>query len=292
MLDQQVKFPAAEPVFAEQTFSAHLLRENKYKDADKRIEALGKLPEIISGASNDKQLCVNIVRLLLFLGVPEASFVAILKLRGAEDGGEDETLTNTDAEKTLPDETRVDLSFDADLEVLHWDCRRMVRQDFSPSARLMRTATETGESVLHVWSRTANANPNFTQSENVDWAFCTPVLSDSCPGWAIYVSGEFAASTMVQIDSGMNAAEALQDDLKFTELTATTLGALRQVRALQRRQDSPSQLLCPRGDGRFGLAVILIKYLRLGRRTFRYCFVTCGVFRNAAKTQQTGCWSC
>ena len=39
--------------------------------------------------------------------------------------------------------------------------------------------------------------------------------------------------------------ETLQDDLKFTELTATTLGALRQVRTLQRRQDSLRNFFAP-----------------------------------------------
>lgn len=247
ILDQQVQFSSGEaPVFAEQTFSAHLLRQNKYKDADKRIEALGKLPEIIAGASNDKELCVRIVNLLL-QGVPQASFVAILKLKGAE--GDDSDSSNgisgiTVIDMPAADETRADVQFGPDLDVLHWDCRQLVGQHLSPSVSLVRSATQTKESVLHVWNRSA-ANPSFTQSENVDWAFCTPVVSDACPGWAIYVAGEFADQTVAQLDTGEGEAEALQDDLKFTELTATTLAALRQVRALQRRQDSLRNFFAP-----------------------------------------------
>lgn len=219
LLDQRVHFSQAHaPVFAEQTFSAHLLRQSKYRDADRRIEALSKLPDIIAGAAGDEELCMRIVNLLL-QGVPQAAFVAILKFhpeRGAE----------------------------SELEVLHWDCRSLIGHNFTPSSSLVRTATETGESVLHVWNRSANSKSAFTQSENVDWAFCTPVVSDACPGWAIYVAGDSAEPTGPTTGGGQEA-EALQDDLKFTELTATTLGALRQVRALQRRQDSLRNFFAP-----------------------------------------------
>lgn len=251
VLDQQIQETQVpeSPVFAEQTFSAHLLRQNKYKNADQRIEALGKLPEIIEGANSDKDLCSRVVNLLL-QGVPEASFVAILRLKEMPTICEDvdsSAALKIEEPITAPDatETRADVIFGTDLEVLHWDSRHLIGRGFTPSAGLVRTATQTAESVLHVWNRNATANPNFTQSENVDWAFCTPVVSDACPGWAIYVAGEFTSSTMLQLDSGANESELLQDDLKFTELTATTLGALRQVRALQRRQDSLRNFFAP-----------------------------------------------
>lgn len=245
LLDQQVSFAQSDsPAFAEQTFSAHLLRKNKYKDADRRIEALGKLPEIIAGATNDKDLCSRIVNLLL-QGVPQAAFVAILKLRNEEEtSSEDSTpsagLTVVDSDGTR---SQGDIRFGSDLDVLHWDCRAMTGQHFTPSAQLVRTATKTQESVLHVWSRSVNANPSFTQSENVDWAFCTPVVAEACPGWAIYVAGDFAGH-LAPTQPG-EETEILQDDLKFTELTATTLGALRQVRALQRRQDGLRNFFAP-----------------------------------------------
>ena len=251
VLDQQVQATRATdaPAYAEQTFSAHLLRQNKYKDADRRIEALGKLPEIIAGASSDKELCARVVNLLL-QGVPEASFVAIMRLRDAADleCARDRASTRQFAEESFGDlagETRADMNFAHELDVLHWDSRHLAGRNFSPSVGLVRTATQTQESVLHVWNRAVGSHPTFTQSENVDWAFCTPVVSDACPGWAIYVAGEFASSTMIELETGANEAELLQDDLKFTELTATTLGALRQVRALQRRQDSLRNFFAP-----------------------------------------------
>ncbi len=253
LLDQQLNFSQVDqPAIAEQTFSAHMLRQNKFKDADRRIETLSKLPELIASATNDQELCGRIVNLLLE-GVPQANFVAILKLKSSSEPEPPqlERTTKYDQEQTAPDkavtrpmlEIPKDIELSEALEVLHWDCRALSGHYFSPSVGLVRAAAQSSESVLHVWNRSMNDNPNFTQSENVDWAFCTPVVSDACPGWVIYVAGDFPGSTV--FGSLRPGADALQDDLKFTELTATTLGALRQVRILQRRQDSLRNFFAP-----------------------------------------------
>lgn len=263
LLDQQLSFTQIEqPAIAEQTFSAHMLRQNKFRDADRRIETLSKLPELIASATNDQELCSRIVNMLLE-GVSQANFVAILKLKPSDDieapksessktdVSKHERPTKLDQELTSPDKTttrkmhhpKTDLEVSTALEVLHWDCRALSGRMFSPSVGLVRAAAQSGESVLHIWNRSVNDNPNFTQSENVDWAFCTPVLSDACPGWVIYVAGDFPSATV--FGSIQPGSDALQDDLKFTELTSTTLGALRQVRSLQRRQDSMRNFFAP-----------------------------------------------
>ena len=242
LLDQQVEFSVhAVPVFAEQTFSAHLLRQTKYRDADRRIEVLGKLPEIIASSSSDEELCVRIVNVLL-LGIAQASFVAILRTPLNS--------TATPSKQTIVSGPGMRPALDSNatasnVEILHWDCRSITGHKFAPSSNLVRLATDTRESVLHVWNRSIEAGSSYTQSENVDWAFCTPVISDACPGWAIYVAGDFAATGSFGPGGKGQEAEALQDDLKFTELTATTLGALRQVRALQRRQDGLRNFFAP-----------------------------------------------
>jgi adenylate cyclase len=253
LLDQQLSFTHVEhPAIAEQTFSAHMLRQNKFKDADRRIETLSKLPELIASATTDQELCGRIVNLLLE-GVPQANFVAILKLKATGDSEvvQKQNLTKADQEITSTDKTITRVQFTSPteidvptaLEVLHWDCRAMSGHVFSPSVGLVRTAAQSTESVLHIWNRSVADNANFTQSENVDWAFCTPVVSEACPGWVIYVAGDFPSTTVFGfLQPG---ADALQDDLKFTELTATTLAALRQVRILQRRQDSLRNFFAP-----------------------------------------------
>ena len=254
LLDQLVEFSVrAAPVFAEQTFSAHLLRQTKYRDADRRIEVLGKLPEIIAGSNSDEELCVRIVNVLL-LGIAEASFVAILRAgqKPSEKPPEKQVESPLDR-PTLSDSVATNQAQAAtdsgapvsNVEILHWDCRSITGHKFAPSSHLVRSATESKESVLHVWNRSIEAGVSYTQSENVDWAFCTPVISDACPGWAIYVAGDFAAPGSFGPNAMGDEAEGLQDDLKFAELTATTLGALRQVRALQRRQDGLRNFFAP-----------------------------------------------
>jgi adenylate cyclase len=255
LLDQPLNFSLSEPLaISEQTFSAHLLRKNKYRDADRRIETLGKLPDIIASATSDQELCSGIVNLLLS-GVPEANFVAILKLRSEGQTNRSDTVQPTavplaESEKTtkLIDDTThqtesTEVRVSNELEVLHWDCRALTGVEFSPSVGLVRSAAQTQESVLHIWNRSNNENVNYTQSANVDWAFCTPVIGESCPGWVIYVAGSFTGSTALGLTQP--GAEELQDDLKFTELTATTLAALRQVRMLQRRHDSLRNFFAP-----------------------------------------------
>ncbi|MCA9132233.1 MAG: adenylate/guanylate cyclase domain-containing protein [Planctomycetales bacterium] len=244
VLDQQVQFSqVAAPVFAEQTFSAGELRGKQYKDGGRRIEALGKLPEIISGASNDQELCLRVVNLLL-QGVPQAAFVAILKLRSGPAASPPTAARANRQPAPASDGTQAQVEWGGELDVLHWDSRALGGRTFTPSAQLVRSATQTRESILHIWNRGPTVS-SFTQSENIDWAFCTPVVSEACPGWAIYVAGNFTDMLFASDPSRSNTADALQDDLKFTELTATTLGALRQVRALQRRQDSLRNFFAP-----------------------------------------------
>lgn len=236
------------PAFAEQTFSAHILRQSKYKDAGRRIEALGKLPEIIAGANNDQELCGRIVNLLME-GVPYAAYVAILKLNDTASSQHDQDhaqvlrggASASDAASRRP----VPAEIGEELEVLHWDSRVRSGTAVTPSAQLVKSADKSGESVLHIWNRSHAADSSFTRSENIDWAFCTPVVSDACPGWAIYIAGNFAGPATSTGELGTEESAAIQDDLKFTELTATTLGALRQVRALQRRQDSLRTFFAP-----------------------------------------------
>ncbi len=245
LVDQQVHFSQQiSPAFNEQTFSAHLLRQNRYRDADRRIEVLGKLPEIIAGSSSDEELCMRIVNVML-LGIPQAAFVAIVKLKSHPDEKLAEVVLGDSGASKIVKETRPDPRTSADsLDILHWDCRSLSGHHFTPSGQLVRRAVQTSESVLHIWNR-AVGSESFTQSENVDWAFCTPILSDACPAWAIYVAGDFAAPGQMLASDGADEVDALQDDLKFAELTGTTLGALRQIRSLQRRQDSLRHFFAP-----------------------------------------------
>lgn len=266
LVDQRVHIQSDQaPAMTEHTFPAAQLRQARYRDADRRIEVLSRLPEIIQGSSTDNELFVRVVNVLM-QGIEQASFVAIVadpNFRGrtsdlANDKNADSVNPANELPPALPsplrDEEGLDgeatlLRTDDDIAVLHWDCRNLTGQQFSPSAQLIRQSLDSRQSVLHVWSRAVSKSldqRSYTQSENVDWAFCTPILGDACPGWSIYVAGDFGSLIRPSATDATAAIAAdLQDDLKFAELAATTLAMLRQSRFLQRRQDSLRPFFAP-----------------------------------------------
>ena len=80
-----------------------------------------------------------------------------------------------------------------------------------------------------------------------DWAFCTPVDSEASPGWALYVAGRFGGATPTTLLAPWETNE-LRDDVKFAELVAKILGALRQVRAVPRTANGLPPVLLARRD--------------------------------------------
>ncbi len=213
----QVSLDEPQPV-SEQSYSANFLQNARYRYADQRIDVLSRLPEMIAGATSDIELFVRLVNVLL-AGIPGASAVAVVA-------------ADTESERGI--------------RVLHWDRRLVAEGDFAPSERLIRRALDKQESVVYVWpARLAETgNSTYTQMDDADWAFCTPVPGDSCRGWAIYVSGRRAPRVATPTDSGSDSLD-LRDDLKFTELAATTLSNLREVRLLERNQASLRQFFSP-----------------------------------------------
>ncbi len=241
LVDQRVRMVSQSdemPALTEHSYAPSQLRQARYRDADRRIEVLSRVPEIISSSTTDEELCARVVNVLM-QGIQQASFVAIV---GDQTNGEPVVQPKVSVGKGRSSSEINEFG----IRLLHWDSRNLIGHQFSPSAQLIHQAITTRESVLHVWSRGIDSGQSYTQSENVDWAFCTPINSEACPGWAIYVAGDFG-NLVPQNARDATAAIAmdLQDDLKFAELTATTLGSLRQTRLLQRRQDSLRPFFAP-----------------------------------------------
>jgi adenylate cyclase len=243
LVDQRVRVLAQAddaPALTEHTYASAQLRQVRYRDADRRIEVLSRLPEVIASSSSDEEMCVRVVNILM-QGIQQATFIAIVS-----DRRDCDPMQEPERKVSAGDSSRSE-SNPLGIRLLHWDSRNLVGHQFSPSAQLIQQATARKESILHVWSRAIDADQaSYTQSENIDWAFCTPINSESCPGWAIYVAGDFSG-LIPQNTRDATAAIAidLQDDLKFAELTASTLGSLRQTRMLQRRQDSLRPFFAP-----------------------------------------------
>ena len=101
--------PGTRPV-EEVTFNRQDLKKIRFRDADKRIEVLTHLPEVIWGSRSDEDLYHRLVNLLL-AGVPAAEAVAVVKI---------------DKEQ----------SFD----LLHWERRQETAGEFRPSSRLVADA--------------------------------------------------------------------------------------------------------------------------------------------------------
>ncbi|MFN7845563.1 MAG: adenylate/guanylate cyclase domain-containing protein [Pirellula sp.] len=246
LVDHRIRMVSAgdaPPAMTELTFAPAQLRQYRYRDADRRIEALSRLPEIISGSRSDDELCVRVVSMLM-QGIPRAALVAVVSdpaMQIDSDDYEESAIVNASNESSKTHQ-------ESGIRVLHWDSRSTISEPFAPSARLIQQALKTQQSVLNIWNRNQYiAKTSFTQSENVDWAFCTPILGEACPGWAIYVAGDFSGIEGVapQKNSTLEIEHGLQDELKFAELTATTISSLRQTRLLLRRQDSLRPFFAP-----------------------------------------------
>lgn len=199
----------------EQTLSAEMLQHVRFRNADQRIEVLGRLPELISGANSDSELFVRLVNLLL-AGIPRSTAVAVVM--ADPDGGDETTPT-----------------------VAHWD-RRDGLGGFEPSRRLILECVQQRESVLHYWESSELGLSRFTASDHFNWAFCTPVPGPACAGWGLYVTGRTSGDWQAQYEDG---AADLREEVKFAEIVAATLGALRQVRQLERKHAALSQFLPP-----------------------------------------------
>lgn len=216
-VDQRIDVSVTAPrPHQEQTFSPQYLQQMQFRNARARIDVLGRLPEVISGAANETELFIRLINLLL-TGIPTADAVALVRAAHSDDPQE------------VPP-----------IEVLHWDRRMLSGGAFEPSERLIREAITRGESVLHLWSEQSESR--FTARKDTDWAFCTPVMGETLRGWAIYVAGSFkdAGDRSTPTD-----AHDLRDDLKFTEVAAATLRSLQELRILQRQHAGLSQFFSP-----------------------------------------------
>jgi adenylate cyclase len=220
LADDQVDVVKDTPEPSEQrSYAVQEIQAARYRDAEQRIDVLSRLPNLISGAGDDQELFRRLVNLLL-AGIPRADGVALVAVHPA-----------------VHDRPSV--------EVLHWDRRLSSTQGpFRPSEQLILESMKRGESVSYAWNELDDAQrgPEFTRTGGVDWAYCTPVLGEDPEGWGIYVVG--------RIDDGRGvpasvASPELLADLKFTELVASILAALRQVRRLQRKQAVLSQFFSP-----------------------------------------------
>ncbi len=201
------------------TVSAEDLREVSFRDAPHRLDVLGHLTRAIFSAVNDAELFAQISNLLLE-GIRRADAVAIVELNDA-------TGSST-------------------VRVLHADRRLISEAEFRPSRRLVQEAVlRQKKSVVHVWtSAQEESAQQFTLQGNFDWACCTPLRGDASKGIAVYIAGRLTESEPSVLLAPWQTND-LSEDVKFAELAADILGALRQTQSLQHRQSVLSHFFSP-----------------------------------------------
>lgn len=201
----------APPPITEQTVSYEFLQELRFADADRRIDALSKLPEILSSAVSEEEQLSKLVEVLL-MSIPQATFVGIAEVSAS--GGQ--------------------------IATMPWECRDLQRDATLPSERLIRQALASRASVVHTWRRDApDSATSFTQHDGADWAFCVPLTSEADRTRGVYIAGNRSAVDPAPL------ATLLNEDVKFVDLAVKTLGHLRGLRHFEREAASLRQFISP-----------------------------------------------
>jgi adenylate cyclase len=163
LVDEQANVSLDVPQPAgERTFSAEELRGRPFREADKRIDALSRLPDIVRGATSDAELLERLVNLLL-TGIERAGAAAVVAVEGSGARSQEPVAGGQGAidnpqskipnpQSGLPNPQSAIHNPQFPIAILHWDRRILAGLDFRPSERLIRQAVETGQSVVHVWS--------------------------------------------------------------------------------------------------------------------------------------------
>ena len=243
---------------SQRTFSHQFLEQVRYRDADRRIGVLNRLPDVIASAANEDDLMTKMVNTLM-AGIATASAIGIVRIKDPVADG--------------------DVQNEGVIEVKHWDRKSLSGGDFEASERLIRESIGQQQTVLHFWNRGAaeDADSGYTFDLSNDWAFACPlealqqdrnlagagsvvgtesvntmVGSPAGSDWAIYVTGKNKSGgasvgpDLVNQFGGSGAGEDdLEGDIKFCELIASTLKNLLQLRNLERRQSSLRRFFSP-----------------------------------------------
>jgi len=219
----------------EQTFNRNELKAFKFRDAGEQIELLSQLPAILDESPDDTDFAARIVSLLME-GIPRSDAVAVVHYRLSRDVPDDEVKdegpTAVESGQTgLPDKP----------VMMRVATRDQYTGRFNPSRRLVLSALIQQTSIVHLWNEELEGDDGkldeFTISDDLDWAFCTPIVSESTHGWCLYVSG---------ITEGDMDKSDLGGDLRFAELMAQFIASVRHMRTLKERQTQLNSFFSPK----------------------------------------------
>ncbi|QDU81304.1 Adenylate cyclase 1 [Polystyrenella longa] len=206
------------PPFQEMAFDQQELKQIRFRDADKRLEVLANLSEVIRASRTETDLNSRLVNLIL-AGVPYAEAVAI-----------------------------VELSPQGEVKINHWIRRHETEGSFRPSTRLIIDAlSQKKRSILHMWEKRGEPDIGYTNVAEFDWAFCTPVEWEQGPVWGLYLAGQKEYQLATGLPQGQLSIDAsqLKADVKFVEIVSQILNSVQRTTRLERQQAGFRQFFAP-----------------------------------------------
>ena len=175
------------------------------RESDRRLTVLAQLPELFGQLSVGREQDQRLASLLL-AGVPAAETTAVVEV---------------DGEAPL---------------VMAWDRRSETAGEPRPSGRLVRDALARGRSILHAWPAAASGDTEYTQQADADWAVCTPIAGETRR--VLYLAGRSGGTSE-------SIAESLRTDVKFVDVLAEMLKAVRLGQRLEGRVAVLRQFFSP-----------------------------------------------
>ncbi len=208
--------PSRKPTVVEHTLAREQVSAPMFKNASSCLEALCKMPKLIQQTRTDTDFASQIVDLLLE-SLGGAVAVSVMQYDGAE---------GTEVQDPL---------------LMRWNSREEAVARFRPSRRLVNRAFDKKQSVIHLWTENEANDNQYTMSDDLDWAFCTPIPTNADERWCLYVSGKRTFSGIQDVES----PDDLMGELRLAELMAHFLGAIRTLRSLEHQHSSMKQFFSP-----------------------------------------------
>ncbi len=200
--------------FQEYTFSREELDLISFSDAEKRIEILTHLPDLISNSQSEEEIFQRLGTILL-TGMINVDSIAIVGI--------------------------VDETVEVFYSVRKYDAAGEVR----PSRKLVVDALETQhQTVMHLWSFDHDEQQSYTMAQGADWAVCTP-LQAGHRRWGIYCSGKTPDPVIVEKSPQLTPVNRVNADIKFVELVSEIVGSILRLRTLERQQAGLRQFFSP-----------------------------------------------
>lgn len=197
--------------FQELTFTQQELQQVHFADADRRLEALARLPDVINQATSREESSSKLASLIL-TGIRYAEGAAVI---------------------ALDEEDHIDIHA--------WERRNETEGSFRPSVRLVKESLAGNRSVLHIWEMSQSGSDRYTEAAEFDWAFCVPVQVSRRERWCVYVTGKFDSPFIGETQIRQN----IQSDVRFAQLVGEVISSSQRMNRLEGQLSVLRRFLSP-----------------------------------------------